>query len=168
MPIQLLSSTLREFAFDMVHLASSRERTLLNELPSIDHEVFKAALLPAKEEHRHRNNVVRMVATLSAVDESLLHRFNAADSDLCSFCHACPSSVHHCIWHCSHPALVEARADTSDSMETTLLQHVDCLPTPLLYGLPPKMSLLPCGPWWSNVPLSQLDDTTVTTSFRAF
>eukprot|EP00973_Karenia_brevis_P076042 10562658-Karenia_brevis.AAC.1 len=109
-----------------------------------------------------------MVATLSAVDQGALHRFNAVGDNVCIFCRSCPSSVHHCIWHCSHPELVDARRNTTDDLEVNLLQYLDCLPLPLLYGLPPKMALLPCGPWWSNEPIARLQDNSITRSFREF
>eukprot|EP00973_Karenia_brevis_P051274 7122547-Karenia_brevis.AAC.1 len=160
MPMQLLKPSLRELAFNRVHLATSRERTVLHTLPTVDVEVFRAALLSDVPESQHHNNVIHMVSTLSAVDQSLLHRFDATDDDTCTFCHRCKSSIHHCLWYCDHPVLEEARRNTSEDRELTLLDHVDCLPLPLLYGIPPKLSLQPCGPWWDNQPITALHDNT--------
>eukprot|EP00973_Karenia_brevis_P090901 12404904-Karenia_brevis.AAC.1 len=168
MPIQLLNPAISEYAFDRVHLASSRERTILHDLPNLDVHTYRAAMLPATEDNQHRNNVINSVATLSIVDQSALHRFNGSDSDVCTFCHQCKSSVHHYIWKCPHPDLVAARERIEDPLERDLLAHIDIIPTPLLYGLPPKMTLLPCGPWWANAPISQLKDTAVTRKFRDF
>eukprot|EP00973_Karenia_brevis_P050051 6947165-Karenia_brevis.AAC.1 len=135
-------------------MATARERTLLHDLPTVDIDVFRAALLPDEPDNKHHNNIINMISTLSAVDKGSLHRFRAVDNDICPFCHLVASSVHHCIWKCSHPALKQARDNITDDMERLIIDHVDCLPTPLLYGLPPKLALLPCGPWWDNAVIS--------------
>eukprot|EP00973_Karenia_brevis_P063530 8828776-Karenia_brevis.AAC.1 len=150
MPYQLLKPTIRRFAFDKVHIASARERSLLADLNGLDTDVFKAALLPDQKDNRHHNNVIRTVATLSAVDHSDLKRFGALEDDTCPFCGTDASSTHHCIWKCSHPELIQARNDTDDPMQKLLVEHVDILPTSLQLGIPSKLALLPCGPWWSN------------------
>ena len=70
-----------------------------------------------------RSNVVHAVAMLSAVDQSALQRFRAVDSDLRIFCGKCPSSVHHCIWECSHPQLVKARFEVGHQDDKHTLDH---------------------------------------------
>ena len=37
----------------------------------------------------------------------------------------------------------------------------------MLYGIPPKMSLQPKGPWWSNSPNPALKDSTIHPKVRA-
>ena len=44
MPFQLLNSSVCEFDFDQVHLASSRQRTILHDLPTVDPDAFKRAM----------------------------------------------------------------------------------------------------------------------------
>ena len=97
MPIQLLKSAVGDSACDRVRLASSRERTILHDLPLTDVSTYTAALLPTAPDNEHRNNIINTVATLSPVGQMALHLLSAADSDRCVFCRQCPSSVHHCV-----------------------------------------------------------------------
>eukprot|EP00973_Karenia_brevis_P077853 10818703-Karenia_brevis.AAC.1 len=165
MPFQLLKPALLDMAFDAVHRVVSETRSVLHDLPTLDVGVFQAAL---HSDDMYHNNVIHMVSTLSAVDQSALHRFNVADSDVCIFCKSCPSSVHHVLWHCTHPTLVQARHDTSHDAQTYLLEQLSCVPLPLLYGLPPKLALLPCSPWWTNEGCSSLHDSTIPTHVRSY
>eukprot|EP00973_Karenia_brevis_P077620 10786993-Karenia_brevis.AAC.1 len=65
----------------MIHQATSQARTVLQGWPTVDVKVYRAALLPRTDEHRHRNNVVHMISTLSAVDQEHLCRFKATDQN---------------------------------------------------------------------------------------
>ena len=70
------------FAFDQVHLASSRQRTILHDLPTVDPDAYKRAMRVDGTDTFRRSNVIHSVATLSAVDQSALQRFRAVDSDV--------------------------------------------------------------------------------------
>ena len=166
MPFQLLNSAVCQFAFGSVHFASARQRTVLHDAPAIDPSSFKQALRTDAEDTVKRTHIVHAVATLSAVDQTALCRFGAVDSDLCPFCGGCKSSVHHCIWECTHPKLVEARLVVVDENEKHIIDHFQHLPLALRFGIPVKMALHPSGPWWSNSPLQALEDSTVSPAVR--
>ena len=129
----LLNSTVCEFAFDQVHIATARQRSVLQQAPAVDPDIFRKAIHTDHNDAVKRTRIVHAVATLSAVDQSSLCRLGAVDSDLCPSCAQCKSSVHHCIWECSHPQLVEARMAVDDENEktypVTLTSHPTCLIT---------------------------------------
>eukprot|EP00973_Karenia_brevis_P057502 7997253-Karenia_brevis.AAC.1 len=59
MPIQLLKPAIREFSFDMIHIASARTRTLLKDALAVDMLTYKRALLSDDQpEARHHNNSI--------------------------------------------------------------------------------------------------------------
>ena len=167
MPFQLLRSTICEFAFDQVHFASSKQRTLLHTVPRVDTDTYHRAMRVDVEDKHRRTNLVHAVSTLSAVDQSALQRFGATDNDLCIFCGACKWSVHHCIFECGHPQLAKARSELQHPDEQHILDHYQLLPIAMLYGIPPKMALQPKGVWWSNEPLPQLMNSTVHPDVRS-
>eukprot|EP00973_Karenia_brevis_P080841 11215051-Karenia_brevis.AAC.1 len=58
-----------KLAYDAIHRAVSQTRTMLHDLPMFDRRIFNKAL----PEDEHSRNVVKSIATLSTVDQSLLH-----------------------------------------------------------------------------------------------
>ena len=55
MPFQLLHSSICEFAFDQVHLASARQRTIKHDVPTVDVDTYhRAMLVDADDKHLAR------------------------------------------------------------------------------------------------------------------
>eukprot|EP00973_Karenia_brevis_P053737 7464911-Karenia_brevis.AAC.1 len=94
LPLQCFKSLVLKMGFDATHFAVAKTRTVLNDMPRFDPDIFAAAL-PTDDEHVC--NVVKSVASFSTVDQSLLHRFDKQQSDMCPFCQQCTSSIHHVI-----------------------------------------------------------------------
>eukprot|EP00973_Karenia_brevis_P033686 4644261-Karenia_brevis.AAC.1 len=69
LPQQCFKPLVLRLAFDAIHLAVSKSRTALHDLPKFDDRIFAKAL----PEEEHARNVVKSIATLSSVDQSLLH-----------------------------------------------------------------------------------------------
>ena len=80
-PYQLFNSTVCDFAFDRVHMASARQRTVLRDAPAIDPIVFQRAIRKDVPDLHKRTNIVHAVATLGAVDQAALCRFGAVNTD---------------------------------------------------------------------------------------
>eukprot|EP00973_Karenia_brevis_P091443 12407466-Karenia_brevis.AAC.1 len=152
-PFQLFKSTVLHFAFSSVHAAYSQTRTILEGLTTLDVDVFLKAL---PTDNAHHVNIVKSVASLGIVDQAALHRFCDDNSDVCIFCQQATSSVHHIIWHCPHPKLVEARSRHTHCDQKTILEFLDYLPLHILYGLPPRLTLMPHTPWWTDTHLPDL------------
>eukprot|EP00973_Karenia_brevis_P076633 10644878-Karenia_brevis.AAC.1 len=147
MPFQLFRPSLISLAFDAVHFVSSESRTVLQNFPIFDVSLYRDAL---PTDDLHYVNVLKNISSLSSVDQATLHKFDASKSDVCIFCECCVSSRHHILWHCSHPALVAARQAHTDDMQRLILEALDVLPLPMLYGLTPPLALLPHSPYWCN------------------
>eukprot|EP00973_Karenia_brevis_P007372 996976-Karenia_brevis.AAC.1 len=146
-PFQAFKPTILDFSFSVVHRVHSATRTVLAGSPTLDVRIFQDAI---KGEDEHHVNVVRAIASLGTVDQSLLVRFGAHTSSICPFCHAATSSISHLLWFCQHPKLVEARCNFSHEDQRLVLDNVGLLPANLLYGIPDKMTLMPCTPWWTD------------------
>eukprot|EP00973_Karenia_brevis_P086882 12049579-Karenia_brevis.AAC.1 len=58
--------------------AESRTRTVLIGLDNVDAPAFQMALRGLDQ---HQRNVITAVATLSTVDQSILHRFDPVETD---------------------------------------------------------------------------------------
>eukprot|EP00973_Karenia_brevis_P064657 8982229-Karenia_brevis.AAC.1 len=69
---------------------------------------------------------------------------------MCVFCGECKSSVPHVLWHCQHDALKTARHQLSHPTQQHIFDLIPALPTSMLYGLTPPLSLQPHSPWWTN------------------
>eukprot|EP00973_Karenia_brevis_P075666 10514429-Karenia_brevis.AAC.1 len=108
-----------------MHLAVSRTRTDLHDMPKFDPEIFEQAL---HAQDAHHVNALKSIASLSSVDQSLLHRFDDEVSETCVFCNACESSIPHIIWHCTHPTLVAARKQDMNDMQQHIIDHHHALP----------------------------------------
>eukprot|EP00973_Karenia_brevis_P018702 2564955-Karenia_brevis.AAC.1 len=78
MPNQSFKHYVGRFAADAIHVACARTRTDLQEFVAFDPGIFKAAL---PEEDQHARNVVKSIATLSTVEQALLHRFDASQAE---------------------------------------------------------------------------------------
>ena len=149
LPFQLLRPIIAAFAFDRVFLAHVKNRTVLRGLSGIDIQVFRKTLrVPDGVDGAHYKWVLQTVAILASVDNVAFCRFRATDDDTCRFCGNSVSSVHHILFHCIYPRLVEARHGTTDDNQKTILRHLDVMPLPLLYGIQPKMRVMPSTPWW--------------------
>eukprot|EP00973_Karenia_brevis_P051700 7180780-Karenia_brevis.AAC.1 len=158
-PYQLLKPTILSFAADAVHSVYSQSRTILKGAPNLDTRVFRAA---TRNQSDHYTNVIHAVATLSTVDQSILHRFVSSTSEVCPYCRSCVSSVHHMIWFCTHPKLVAARQAVTHPDQHLMLQCTNVVPIHLLYGIPTKLTLLPATPWWTNDAMTSVDGRPFT------
>ena len=58
--------------------------------------------------------------------------------------------MHHLLWHCEYPPLVETRLAKATIEKKNIIDLAHTLPLPLLYGIPPKLTLLFNSPWWTN------------------
>eukprot|EP00973_Karenia_brevis_P039068 5395552-Karenia_brevis.AAC.1 len=125
MPFQIFKSVIPKFAFDAVHFVVSKSRTYIHDLPKFDPVVFKKAL-PSNDPQIV--NALKSVASCSTVDQSLLHRFDNTQTNMCVFCNQCVSSTQHIIWHCTHPALVQARQQLSDPSQQFVLDLIPHMP----------------------------------------
>ena len=74
-PYQLFNTTVCDFAFDRVHIATARQRTVLHDAPAVDPNIFQQAINKDVPDLHKRTNIVHAVATLSAVDQAALCRF---------------------------------------------------------------------------------------------
>eukprot|EP00973_Karenia_brevis_P042132 5833459-Karenia_brevis.AAC.1 len=144
-PWQQLRPAMHRIASHAIFLAEAPHRTALQGAPGVDEQVFLKAV---EELEAHPLNVVRSIATLSSVDQSLLHRIDHNTSSLCPFCKLCTSSVPHLLWFCSHPTLVQARHAEATELQKRILEHAEHLPAPIQLGIPPLLQLMPDRPWW--------------------
>ena len=58
--------------------------------------------------------------------------------------------MHHLIWFRKHSPLTTARTQDATIDEKYIIEHAHTMSLPLLYGILPKMALLPNSPWWCN------------------
>eukprot|EP00973_Karenia_brevis_P064224 8925247-Karenia_brevis.AAC.1 len=156
MPLQHFKTCITKLGSHAVHLSSHLNRTVLCDLPRFDSNIFLSSL---PKNDLHFVNTLKSIASLSSVDQSLLHRFNDSVTETCIFCQNCKSSIHHILWECSHEALVKARTTHSSNEQQHVLDVISLLPLAMKYGLTPPLALLPHSPWWTNqtVDTSHLD-----------
>lgn len=114
---------------------------------TFDTGVFNKAIQGVGE---HHTNMIRASASLGIVDQARLTTFGVHDDQLCSFCHACNSSVPHFLWNCTHPDLVSARNNFVHKDEGVVLANFELLPLQIQYGIPTRLTLMPCSPWWTD------------------
>eukprot|EP00973_Karenia_brevis_P086501 11996583-Karenia_brevis.AAC.1 len=91
-PWQQLEPTIQQISARALVQAESETRTVMDGLQAVDTQVFQLA---TKDLDFHARNIITSVATLSSVDQSLLHRFDSQQTQLCIFCRAAPSSIDH-------------------------------------------------------------------------
>ena len=132
----------------VVHAVFAPGRTVLQNCPAIDRQIYHEAVKPLTAEQR---GVTFGIATLSIADQAYLHRVNPDVPETCIFCGKTVSSVDHIYWGCDHPKLQAARTNITDDpkqgpLELTIIENSGCLPLALRYGIPPPLALLPQSP----------------------
>eukprot|EP00973_Karenia_brevis_P092909 12414627-Karenia_brevis.AAC.1 len=124
MPWQQLRPTICLASSQAMVAAEAETRSALKGLQAVDTQVFQLATKGLEE---HPKNIVTSVATLSSVEQHLLHRFD-----------------------CTHPKLVEARVKDASQEQLDIIAQAAHLPPSILHGIPPLMQLLPTYPFWSR------------------
>ena len=137
-PFQLLKPSFGRYAFQALHSYYATRRTLLRQATDVDPDIYHVA---TKDLEIKDANCIRCVSTLSAVEQSLKCRIEGLADDTCIFCKQCKSSLVHIYWHCTHPALVQARQALTDPKQQFLLNQLHVLPDHILLGIPTSLSL---------------------------
>ena len=145
-PFNHVQAALPILAARVVHSQVALSRTVLQDCPAIDAQLYSEACKTLTPDQR---GIMFGISTLSIADQAYLHRVDEDISDVCIFCGKCVSSVEHIYWNCDHPRLVEARNTVSDDaaqakLERTIIENSNCLTPSLRHGIPPPLALLVC------------------------